>query len=184
MLGEPKNLAMTSETVRRVALPSGGWWDLIVRPRWKHVRDFLCIDERLASLCDRERLGPASIAERALASLTTGWSFREPVSAESLAHRDRNDLMAVMGVLEREVVPALGDHDPRALAEELFEGLARGSVPHEFAEVHIMARTGWSWATLQETPADVVERMALYLAVTQAREAEGTLEFAEEEHGR
>jgi hypothetical protein len=124
------------------------------------------------------------LVERALVSLSTGWSFREAISVESLARRDVEDVIAAMELLKREVAPLWDGHFYRPVAEELFAGLAAGRVPEQFAEPHIMALTGWSWETLQETPADVVELMAVYLAVRQVRDVGGTLDFPEEQHER
>ena len=44
-----------------------------------------------------------------------------------------------------------------------------------------MAATGWSWQTLQETPADVVQKMAVYLTVTQTIQSKGSLDFPDTE---
>ena len=44
-----------------------------------------------------------------------------------------------------------------------------------------MAATGWTWHALGETPADIVHRMAVYLAVKGARDTRGTLVFSEED---
>jgi hypothetical protein len=115
--------------------------------------------------------------EDVLLSLTTAWSFADPVTLKSIGCRDGEDVMVVLRVLRAEA-PLLWDGPgSRSLAEELFSSLALGRVPEEFAEAHIMALTGWDWATLQETPADVVEKTALYLAVSRARETGGVLEF-------
>ena len=119
----------------------------------------------------------------ALVSLTTAWSFPDPVCPEAMARRDDGDIVAVLEALTSEVAPLWGGQSPKELAEELFGGLVAGRVPNQFVEAHIMALTGWSWSTLQETPADVVERMALYMAVRQAREVDGALDFVEAAHG-
>ena len=47
-----------------------------------------------------------------------------------------------------------------------------------------MAVTGWTWSELQETPADVVEDLALYLAVKDTWEHGGELDVWRDEHGR
>ena len=96
--------------------------------------------------------------------------------------REPQDVVAILELLEREVAPLWRSGTSKLLAEELLSGLATGLVPDEFAEAHMMAQTGWSWETLQETPADVVERMATYLAVREAREIGGTLDLSEERH--
>ncbi len=166
-------------TVRHIALPSGGWWELETRPRWKHVREFV------RPRCGTSgQLSQPDLIDRALVSLTTAWSFHEPVSVDSLEHRDTEDVVAVLKVLEREVMPLWNGSSPRLLAEDLLSGLVTGRVPDEFSEAHIMAVTGWSWAALMETPVDVVEKMAIYLAVRHVRDIGGALDFAEEHHER
>ena len=70
---------------------------------------------------------------------------------------------------------------PRREAEHLFAGLISGHLPEAFSEVHLMASTGWSWDTLQKTPADVVRRMVTYLAVNRAIDERTSLEYEDEE---
>ena len=165
-------------TIKRLSLPSGGWWEFETRPRWKHLRAWtaLCADGSVQT-------GEGDLADRVVISLTTGWSFDEPISLASLGRRDPEDMIAAMELVKREAAPLLDTNDPRSLAEQLLHGLVEGRIPEEFAEVHIMALTGWSWAELQDTPADVVERMALYLAVKQTREVGGILELKEKRNG-
>ena len=165
---------MSIRTVRRVELPSGGWWEIETRPRWRHVREWANSADGLAGLSG------ADLSQHALISLTTAWSFQDEISLETLAHRDAEDVLAAMEILKREVAPLWDSDSPRELAEALFAGLVRGRVPGEFADVHLMALTGWSWDTLMKTPADVVERMAIYLAVKEARESGQTLDYPEE----
>ena len=153
--------------IKRIELPSGGWWKIVVRPRWKHVAQWT--DEG------------TDLVERALASLTIAWSFEDEVSLETLAQRDPGDLVAVLEAFRREVVPYLDEGSPQSMAEELFSGLVAGRIPPQFSEVHLMASTGWSWETLQETPADVVRMMTLYLAVRHVRDSGGTLEYRDAE---
>ena len=146
-------------------LPSGGWWDIRTRPLWMDVSEW----RRAVRDGEEEQ----ALSERALVSLTTGWSFREEVGPESVGRRDAEDVAAVLEVLCREVEPfeAMGRS-----AERLFAALAEGRVPAEFAEVHLMLATGWSWRELQETPADVVERTWVYVAVREVRRGGGVLE--------
>ncbi|MCH8206119.1 MAG: hypothetical protein IH956_03850 [Chloroflexi bacterium] len=158
-----------SESTIRVSLPSGGWWDLTTRPLWRHVRHWM--DE-----------GPDhDLLPRALVSLTTGWSFPEGVTERSLALRDTEDLTTVLAVLNGEVLSAFRSGGPREAAEALFEGLVSGRVPREYLEVCLMAATGWTWQALGETPADIVHKMAVYLAVKGIRDTKGTLQFSEED---
>jgi hypothetical protein len=154
----------------RVELPSGGWWDISVRPAWAHLSEWSDAGNDLV--------------DRALVSLTAGWSFSEPVSVEAIAALDPEDLIAVLEAFKRRAAPYLATRSLRAEAEELFAALMSGQVPAAFVETHLMAATGWSWQRLQRTPADVVRRMATYLAVARAVEGGGALSFEnEEEHG-
>ena len=153
--------------VYRVELPSGGWWDIFVRPTWSH----------LSGWSD----AGTDLVDRALTSLTAGWSFSEPASLETVAARDPEDLIAVLEAFKRYAAPYLVTRSLRAEAEELFVALMSGQVPAAFVETHLMAATGWSWQRLQKTPADVARRMATYLAVARAVEGGGALNFENEE---
>jgi hypothetical protein len=169
-----------SQTVRRIELPSGGWWEIETRPRWKHVRGWYSGHPHEAPQSGDAGRGDPDLAERALVSLTTAWSFAEKTSLDSLAQRDVADVLTAMELLRPEVSPPGDGQPPKLLAEELFAGLAVGRVPERFAEVHIMALTGWDWETLQETPADVVGLMALYMAVKDAIDNASSLDITEE----
>ena len=123
-------------------------------------------------------MGPDDgLVDRALVSLTAAWSFQEPVGLDALARREEADMVAVLEVLLRESLPRLVRGPLREDAEQLFTGLAVGRIPAGFSEIHLMAVTGWSWRTLQETPVDVVRKMATYLSVQQARDTGGKLEY-------
>ena len=167
---------MTSLTVVRIDLPSGGWWEIETRPRWKHVREWSGGDAS-GGLGPSSHPSDAELADRALVSMTTGWSFAGPISLESLAVRDEKDVISAMGLLSGEIATLCELCKQRSAGEQLLASLVSGGVPEEFSESHIMAITGWSCRDLQETPLDVVSRMALYLAVRQTREVGGTLEF-------
>ena len=165
--------------VKRIELPSGGWWEIETRPRWRHVREW---SVGLRDGAGASELGESDLIDRVLVSLTSSWSFPLPVDLASLDGLDVEDVSAVLELVKREVAPLWEEQPARVPAERLFTSLAAGRVPEEFGEVHIMAITGWSWETLQETPADVVKRMATYLGVTEARETGGVLDFAEVRH--
>ena len=154
--------------VARVELPSGGWWEIRTRPLWRDVREWR------GAVRSGEKA--QALSERALVSLTTGWSFREEIGAESVGNRDAADLAAVLEVLCREVEPVEAVGRAAESAEGLFVALAEGRVPSEFAEAHLMLATGWSWRELQETPADVVERAWVYAAVREVKRGGGVLE--------
>ena len=159
---------MTDDIIR-VSLPSGGWWDLTARPLWRHVRHWM------------DESPDHDLLPRALVSLTAGWSFPEDVTERSLALRDAEDLTAVLAVLNGEVLSPLRAGGSKEEAEALFEGLVSGRVPGEYLEVCLMAATGWSWHVLGETPADIVHRMAVYLAVKGTRDTKGALNFPDKE---
>ena len=148
----------------RVRLPSGGWWEIRTRPLWRDVSEW----RRAVRAGEEEQ----ALSERALVSLTTGWSFREEIDPESVGGRDAEDLAAVLEVLCREVEPL---EPADRSAERLFAALAEGRVPAEFAEAHLMLATGWSWRELQETPADVVERTWVYVAVREVKRGGGII---------
>ena len=145
----------------------------MTRPRWRHVQQW--------DADGRDQNGSGGLVEHALVSLTTAWSFGERISLEALAKRDAQDMITVLDTFQRDIVPFLEADTSKVTAEELFAGLVAGRVPLRFAEVHMMAATRWSWQTLQETPADVVRRMAIYLAVKQARDGRASLEFHDTE---
>ncbi|MDA1349164.1 MAG: hypothetical protein O3A47_09945 [Chloroflexi bacterium] len=157
-----------SGTTRRIGLPSGGWWEIETRPRWRHARGWEAMDE-------------GDLADRALAALTVGWSLDEEPTVEAVCALAADDLAAMLDFFLREVAPFLERDGPKQAAERLFAGLARGAVPADFVEAHVMAATGWSWQTLQETPADVVRDMEIYLGVSRAFESGGSLDFDTEE---
>ena len=167
---------MSGDRIVRVTLPSGGWWDIQTRPLWKHVSDW-----RREALDDANASG---LVARTLVSLTAAWSFAAEVRPETLAQRDADDLAAVLEVLCLELMPPLQSDGVARMAEELFAEMAAGQIPARFADVHLMAATGWSWRTLRETPADVVERMWIYLAVKRVREGKGTLDFSADDLDR
>jgi hypothetical protein len=156
-------------TTKHITLPSGGWWEFHPRPLWKHLRQWISHDTE------------SDLVERALASLTIAWSFPAQVSPEALSRLDADDRIAMLDAFQRETSPYLESKNPKAVAEALLTSLVRGQVPPEFAEAHVMAATGWTWQALQETPADLVQKMAIYLAVQHARATSASLDFSETE---
>ena len=164
------------ETVRRLQLPSGGWWEMETRPRWGH--------RRLWALPGRLTSSQARPSDRALVALTTAWSFDEPVSLATLRAREAADLGTALDFMGGEIIGSLVQTSLKTMAEELFVGLAGGQVPPSFVEARLMVHTGWSWQTLMETPADVVERVAVYIAVSQAMVTGSALQIEEDEHDR
>ncbi len=136
------------------------------RPTW---RDVGAISDKT-----EERL------ERLLAAMTEAWSFDEAVSPEALAHRDENDVADLMEALHEDLLPWLDQDTPETMAKELFAGMSTGRVPEGFFEVQLMAASGWSWHDLQSAPADIVLKMAVFLAVSQVKTQGGALRFPPE----
>ena len=152
-----------------VRLPSGGWWDIETRPRWRHLREWM-----------RSRREPGAqeeLADEVLVSLTNAWSFDLPVETASLERIDPGDLAAAFGAVRQALAELWDTKAQRERTERLFTEMAAGRVPDEFEEARVMALTGWSWHTLQETPADAVEAMMAYLSVRSVRENGGALDF-------
>ncbi len=169
-----------SASVKRIELPSGRWWEIEKRPRWKHLRAVACLS-RQAGRRDRDE---DDLANDTLAALTTAWGFEEPVCAAAMRNRAPDDLAAALA----EALPAmerlLTARERRAAKSmALFEGLMRGRAPEDFEEVRLMSKTGWTWQELQDTPADVVELMSIYLSVVEAMETGGSVEAKEDADG-
>ena len=161
-----------SRSIVWIELPSGGWWEINTRPLWEHVRYWIAL---------AEGPGDDDLVAHMLTTLTESWSFRDQVSPDSVARRDPGDLEAVLEVFHRTVVPYLRRPGRREMAEELFTGLLTGKVPPSFVDAWLMDVTGWSWHVLQDTPAEVVDRVMVYAAVKQARAAGDALDFPETE---
>lgn len=166
-----------SSSVKRIELPSGRWWEIEGRPQWKHLREMSCASRRADPGGGKAGEGSlGELVEEALALLTTEWGFEEPVCPASVRNRELADVAAVLAEAEPVVTGMLRTRKERAaLAMELFAGLMKGEAPAAFEEVHLMSRTGWTWEQLQETPADVVELMSVYLSVVEAMESGGTV---------
>lgn len=162
---QSRRLLIDRSGVRRVKLPTGGWWDIRTRPTWQDASS-LRGDE-----CQVDDL---------LAAISEAWSFDGPVSVKSIGFRDESDLAAVLVALQEDVLPWLDQDAPRDLATGLFAAMSIGQVPEKFFEIQLMAATGWSWQTLQSTPADVVLKMALFLGVSDVKEQGGSMRFPED----
>ena len=55
--------------------------------------------------------------------------------------------------------------------------MKEGSILPEFHDSHLMDVTGWSYETLQETPADVVRQYEMYLIIKNVVVNGGKLPF-------
>ena len=158
-----------------VRLPSGGWWDIETRPRWRHLREWMRTRQ--------ETSAQDGLADEVLISLTNAWSFDLPVDTSSLERIDAGDLAAAFAAVRGALSELWDLKGQRERTERLFTEMADGRVPDEFEEARVMALTGWSWHTLQETPADAVESMMAYLSVRNVREHGGALDFPAASNG-
>ncbi len=86
------------ESVRRLELANGGWWDIETRPT---MREFMKIQEIIEAASDEQA------AFEVLAYLTKGWSFPEEVSAEAVMDRHVDELVDAMTVFTTDVGPFL-----------------------------------------------------------------------------
>lgn len=109
----PSNGKAPDDGLETLELPSGGTWTIIVRPKGKHL-------SRLQSISPAQIPDDGLEAEegtgnpqadgmeatfRGLAALTERWSFPEEVSVEAIGERDLEDLITVLEVVNRRVLP-------------------------------------------------------------------------------
>lgn len=81
---------MSDSSIRRVKLPSGGWWEIDTNPKWGKMKG-------LKTTSDPNAL---------LVALTAGWSLPIPPSLEAIdAECSVADVIAVMEVVNRDVLP-------------------------------------------------------------------------------
>jgi len=131
----------------------------------------------------QETSAQEGLADEVLVSLTNSWSFDLPVDTPSLERIDPGDLAAAFAAVRQSLAELWDLKGQRERTERLFTEMAAGRVPDEFEEARVMALTGWSWHTLQETPADAVESMMAYLSVRSVREHGGALDFPAASNG-
>ena len=146
---------MAGPGLRRLELPSGGWWVVDTR-----------ISHRVAGdLCALLREDGAHRLGRVLFSMTVEWGFDDSPSAESVMRREVRDIEVVTSVLRDDVLPTLRRLSSVAEAEEVFKALMSGKIPSGYGDVALMESTGWTWQELQDTPEDIVRRTQVYLSV-------------------
>lgn len=146
---------MAPPGLRRLELPSGGWWVLDTRISHRVAGDlFALLNE-----------GGAAGLGRILSCMTVAWGFADRPSAESVMRRDVSGIEAATSVLRHAVIPALRSLTSVEEAERVFESLVSGKIPSGYGDVALMESTGWTWRELQDTPEDVVRRMQAYLSV-------------------
>jgi hypothetical protein len=151
---------MDAQSLRRLELPSGGWWVLDTR-----------ISHRVSSELFTLLKGNESAGlGRVLSGMTVAWGFSDSPSAEAVMQREIGDIEAAMAIIRDNLIPALRHWSSTEEAERVFEALVSGQVPCGYSDVALMESTGWSWQELQDTPEDVVRGMRMYLSVKSAVE--------------
>jgi len=78
-----------SDTIRRVALPKGEWWEIETDPEWGQLKG-------LASGMDDSAL---------LERLTVAWSFPEAPTGANIGHRRASQMIPVLAVIQADVLP-------------------------------------------------------------------------------
>lgn len=93
--------------IRRVELPSGGWWDLETEPTWGEVIDYQAEAlSRLSSEGDED--DPAvlvGLSNLPLLRFTRAWSFPEQINEDTLRQRSALDLVPVLEVVNSHLRP-------------------------------------------------------------------------------
>ena len=93
------------EITTTIELPSGGTWDIIVKPKWGRLKGIRATED------------PTEL----IAMLTSGWSFPEPVTVETIdEERDVEDVIAILQAINTAVLPllsALGEVETKPTSE-------------------------------------------------------------------
>jgi hypothetical protein len=146
---------MDAQSLRRLELPSGGWWVLDTRISHRVASELIA----LLNSNDSAGLG------RVLSGMTVDWGFSDSPSAEAVMQREIGDIEAATSVIRDDLIPALQRSASTEEAERVFEALVSGQMPGGYSDIALMESTGWSWQELQETPEGVVRGMRMYLSV-------------------
>jgi hypothetical protein len=148
------------QNLRRLELPSGGWWALDTR-----------ISHRVASeLFTLLKSNDSAGLGRVLFGMTVAWGFSDRPSAEAVMQREIGDIEVATSVIRDDLIPGLRRWTSTEEAERVFEALVSGQTPSGYSDIALMESTGWSWQELQDTPEDVVRGMRVYLSVKSAVE--------------
>ena len=81
-------------------LADDNWWDILTKPRWKHMKEF-------RAALKKEDADDDSLADIALAHFTVGWSYAESVTVDAIGEREIEDLMKVLPVVVEKLLPLL-----------------------------------------------------------------------------
>ena len=97
-----------SETLKRVELPSGGWWEIETRPNWGEMMQIRRI---LVEMGDEGAEGEDFLTT-VMAMLTRAWSYQDEtgpleVSVETINGLDIMDASEIMYEVNETVIPLL-----------------------------------------------------------------------------
>ncbi len=93
---------MSDDRIKRIELPSGGWWEIETEPKWGDIK---------AVLNEFRKSGDsaADVMDFVLIRFSTAWSFDdETINLETLAKRSLEDVVPVLGEVMAKVSPLLG----------------------------------------------------------------------------
>ena len=113
-----------SNAPKRIDLGDGDWWAIETKPS---VRQGRMIDAIKKPEEDEEV--DASLPapdDYALAILTTEWSFSEDVTAENVADRQMDHLIAALEVLVDDIIPFLENSTQRVQQNQSLSDLSLG----------------------------------------------------------
>ena len=108
-----------SESVTRLSLPNGAWWDIETRPT---VREFMMIEKIMGKGDEQEA------TFEILAYLTRAWSFRDPVTADGVKDRHIDEMIGAMEIFADDIVPFL-DQLPKRLTPKSSSERSAGKRP-------------------------------------------------------
>ena len=83
--------------IKRIDLPSGGWWDLMCKPTWREFRE---IQAKLQAIA-----GKPDFEEQSLAIFTSAWSFDKPITDDYISSLDALDVAKAMEFMATEIAP-------------------------------------------------------------------------------
>lgn len=87
-----------SDTVKRIHLADGEWWDLETDPTGQELDQMQRLPKKYPEVHE---------TYVAISVVTTAWSFSEPVTPESVASKRMSQLSAVLEVFNRDIVDFL-----------------------------------------------------------------------------
>ena len=88
--------------VTRIQLPDGNWWDILTKPKWKHIKD---LRRSLQAPAGDAELDEDQAANAALVHFTVAWSFPDDIDNAGLEERDLSDLIQALQLVNEKLSP-------------------------------------------------------------------------------